>query len=72
MQLQNLSSENNFKGVQKPSHKNYLQLNVACVGMLTWKSYMKVQGPNLVCNILGKMGGRHLIKDVKQKDLNWC
>jgi hypothetical protein len=31
--LQNLLGENNPKGVQKPSQKDYLQINVACVRM---------------------------------------
>jgi len=33
--LQNLMGENNRKGVQKPSQKDRLQINVAFVGMPT-------------------------------------
>jgi hypothetical protein len=29
-----LQNENNFEGVQKPSQKEYLSINMACVGML--------------------------------------
>jgi hypothetical protein len=34
---------------------------------MCWIADLKklVQGPNLVCNILGKAGGNYLIKDVK-------
>ncbi len=35
---QNLLGENNPKGVQKPSQKDHLQTNVACVRMHAWKS----------------------------------
>jgi hypothetical protein len=31
--LQNLLSENNPKGVKKPSQNDHLQINVACVKM---------------------------------------
>jgi len=35
---QNLLGENNPKGVQKPSQKDHLQINVACIRMHAWKS----------------------------------
>jgi hypothetical protein len=40
--------------------------------MPTWKNQMKAQGPNLIHSFLRKMGGNHLIKDVKQKVPRWC
>jgi ribosomal protein L29 len=33
--LLNFQIENNFEGVQKPSQKDHLSINVACVGTLT-------------------------------------
>jgi hypothetical protein len=36
--FQNLMDENNFRCVQKPSWKDHLQINVACIGMLTWRN----------------------------------
>ncbi len=72
MHSQNLLGENNLEGVQKPSEKGHLQINVGCVRMPTWKGQMKIRGPGLVCNFLGKVGGSHLIEDVKQKELKWC
>jgi len=33
--LLNLQGENNFKSVQKPSQKDHLLINVACIGMPT-------------------------------------
>jgi hypothetical protein len=54
------------------SQKGHLQINVACVGMPTWKNRMKTRGPNLVYSLLGKVGGSHLIEDVKRKEPRWC
>jgi hypothetical protein len=36
------SGENNPKGVQKPSQKDHLPINVACVGMPTWRNWKKI------------------------------
>jgi hypothetical protein len=33
---------------------------------------MKVRGLSLVRNIFKKMGGSHLIEDVKKKEPKWC
>ncbi len=33
--LLNLQGENSLEGVQKPSQKDHLSINAACVGMLT-------------------------------------
>jgi hypothetical protein len=63
---------NNLKGVQKPSGIRVNCRNVECVGMPTWNSQMKVQGCGLICNFLRKMGGNHLIKDIKQRVSRWC
>jgi hypothetical protein len=30
----NLQGENSLEGIQKPSHKDHLSINAACVGML--------------------------------------
>jgi hypothetical protein len=34
----NLLGENNLKGVQKPSQKDHLLIDGACVGMQIWKN----------------------------------
>jgi hypothetical protein len=57
--LQNLPNESNFESVQKPFQKGHLQINVACIGMPTWKSQIKAQGSRLVCSLLRKMGRGH-------------
>jgi hypothetical protein len=68
--LQNLLDENNLEGVQKPSQKGRLQINGTCVGTPTWKCQMKVQNLNLVYSLLRKVGGSHLIEDVKHTRWN--
>ncbi len=41
-QVQNPLAENSPEGVQKPSKKYHLQINVACVGMLVWNNQAKI------------------------------
>jgi hypothetical protein len=36
--LGNFLDENNSRIIQKPSQKDHLWINVACVGMLNWKN----------------------------------
>jgi len=50
--LLNLLGENNFKGVQKPSQKDHLPIDGACVGMLVSKNQKKVQGLGLAHSFL--------------------
>ncbi len=40
--------------------------------MPTWNSQMKARSLSLIHNLLGKVGGSHLIEDVKQKEPKWC
>jgi hypothetical protein len=43
--------KNNFKGVQKPSHKYMdLHINAACIKMLVCNNQTKVQGHGLIHN----------------------
>jgi hypothetical protein len=51
----------NFENVQKSSQNDHLLIDGACVGMLVWKIQKKIQGINLVCSFLGKLGSNHLI-----------
>jgi hypothetical protein len=64
--------ENNFEGVQKPSQKDHLPTDGACIRMLIWKDQKKVQGLSLVCKLLGKVGRSHLIQGVMWWELKWC
>jgi hypothetical protein len=50
----NLFDENYFRGVHKPSYKDHLSINVACVGMLAWRNQKKAWGLSLVCIFFGK------------------
>ncbi len=61
----NLQGENNPKGVQKPSQKDHLPINAACIGMLTWKNRKKARGPDLVHSLWKKTS-------VMQWKLRWC
>jgi hypothetical protein len=59
--LANLSGENSFKGVQTPSLKGLMHINVTCIRMPSWKNKMKVWGLGLVCSFSKKKKGSHLI-----------
>jgi hypothetical protein len=48
---------NNLEGVQKSLGRKVAYKNAPCVGMPTWRSQMKVQGPSLVRNFLKNMWG---------------
>jgi hypothetical protein len=68
----NLQGDNNLKGLQKPSQKDHLLINVTCVRMSTWKNRKKTWSPSLACNFRGKMGSSHLIRGVMWWKLKWC
>jgi hypothetical protein len=59
--LLNLLGENSPKGVQKPSQKNHLPINVACIEMPIRKNQKKVQGLNLAHSLLRKTRNNHLM-----------
>jgi hypothetical protein len=42
-QVRNLLIENSPEGVQKPSKKDHLQINVTCIGMSIWKNQTKIR-----------------------------
>jgi hypothetical protein len=43
----NLLNKNNIGVVWRPSNKDHLQINSACIGMQVWRNQMKVQGFDL-------------------------
>jgi hypothetical protein len=68
--LLNFLGENNFEKVQKPSRKDHLSINGACVGIQAWKNQKKTWGFGLVRNLLGKTGSMHLIEVWCNKNWN--
>ncbi len=70
--LQNLQGENSPKGVQKPSQKDQLSINAACVRTPTWNNQKKAQGLGLARSFRTKVGNSHLIWGVVRWELRWC
>jgi hypothetical protein len=48
-----------------------MQIILACIGMLAWKSQIKVQGFSLVHNLLGKMGRSHQTPLKLEFEFDW-
>jgi hypothetical protein len=57
----NLLNENNLEGAPKPSQKNHLSIDGACVGMSTWKNQKKTWGFGLAHNLFKNVRSSHLI-----------